>query len=100
MLQQEQPDDYVVGSGTTHSVRELCEAAFGHVGLDWRDHVVVDPKYYRPAEVDLLVSDPSKAQQCLGWAPTVSFDELVTMMVDADLAALREPNNHRGESMH
>jgi len=100
MLQQEEPDDYVVGSGTTHSVRELCEMAFGHVGLDWRDHVVVDPKYYRPAEVDLLVSDPRKARQRLGWVPTVGFDKLVHMMVDADLAALQEPQNHRGESMH
>lgn len=99
MLQQEQPDDYVVGSGTTHSVRELCEAAFGHVGLDWRDYVVVDPKYYRPAEVDLLVSDPGKARRALGWEPTVSFSELVAMMVDADLAALREPQSHRGEAM-
>jgi GDPmannose 4,6-dehydratase len=100
MLQQERPDDYVVGSGTTHAVRELCEVAFGHVGLDWRDYVVVDPKYYRPAEVDLLVSDPSKARRVLGWAPTVSFAELVTMMVDADLAALQEPQRRRGESMH
>lgn len=100
MLQQKEPDDYVVGSGTTHSVRELCEMAFGHVGLDWRDHVVVDPKYYRPAEVDLLVSDPRKARQRLGWVPTVGFEELVHMMVDADLAALQEPQNHRGESMH
>jgi GDPmannose 4,6-dehydratase len=101
MLQQEHPDDYVVGSGQTHSIRELCEIAFGHVGLDWRDHVVVDPKYYRPAEVDLLVSDPTKARQALGWEPAVSFNELITTMVDADLAALQSPqSNSRGEPVH
>jgi len=100
MLQQKRPDDYVIGSGTTHSVRELCEAAFGHVDLDWRDYVVVDPKYYRPAEVDLLVSDARKARQALDWEPTVSFEELVKMMVDADLLALQSPQQHRGESIH
>jgi GDPmannose 4,6-dehydratase len=89
MLQRPEPQDYVVGTGTTHSVRELVEAAFGHVGLDWRRHVVTDPRYVRPAEVDLLQADPSKARRELGWSPTVSFQELVAMMVDADLERLR-----------
>ncbi|GAB4525646.1 MAG: GDP-mannose 4,6-dehydratase [Anaerolineales bacterium] len=85
MLQQEQPQDYVIGTGKTHAVREFCEAAFGHVGLDYRDYVVQDPRFYRPAEVDLLVADPSKARQVLGWEPEVTFEQLVRMMVDADL---------------
>lgn len=89
MLQQDQPDDYVVGSGTTHSVQELCEVAFAHVGLDWRDYVYQDPRFMRPAEVDLLISDPSKARQALGWEPQVSFKGLIEMMVDADLAELK-----------
>ncbi|GAB4504745.1 MAG: hypothetical protein Fur0043_17390 [Anaerolineales bacterium] len=88
MLQQERPDNYVVGMGETHSVREFCEIAFGHVGLDYHDYVVQDERFYRPAEVDLLVSDPSKARTVLGWEPSVSFKELVTMMVDADLQRL------------
>jgi GDPmannose 4,6-dehydratase len=100
MLQQDHPDDYVVGSGETHSVRELCEVAFSYVGLDWRDYVVVDPKYYRPAEVDLLVSDPSKARRVLQWEPTVTFEELVHMMVDADLKLLQSQSNRRGEPVH
>jgi GDPmannose 4,6-dehydratase len=90
MLQQPTPRDYVIGTGRTHSVGELVEAAFGHVGLDWRKHVVTDPKYIRPAEVDLLQADPSKAHRELGWTPTVGFNELVAMMVDADLTRLRE----------
>jgi GDPmannose 4,6-dehydratase len=89
MLQQEQPDDYVVGTGETHSVEEFVQIAFDHVGLDWRRHVVVDPAFYRPAEVDLLLGDPSKAQRVLGWRREVSFPQLVTMMVDADLEAAR-----------
>jgi len=88
MLQQDQPDDYVVATGSTHSVQEFCEVAFGHVGLDWRTHVVVDDRFFRPAEVDLLVGDASKANQVLGWKPEVSFEDLVIMMVDADVAAL------------
>jgi GDPmannose 4,6-dehydratase len=88
MLQQPTPDDYVICTGETHSVREFCEIAFGHVGLHWEDHVVIDDRYFRPAEVDLLVGDCSKAQQALGWRRRTSFAELVTMMVDADLAAL------------
>ena len=94
MLQQDKPDDYVVGSGETHSVRELCAVAFGYLGLDWEKYVVVDSKFYRPAEVDLLVSDPSKARRVLGWEPTVSFQELVHMMVDADLETLQKAGNH------
>ncbi|MPZ17073.1 MAG: GDP-mannose 4,6-dehydratase [Luteitalea sp.] len=89
MLQQDQPDDYVVASGVTHSVRELVEVAFGHAGLDWREHVVVDPQFHRPAEVDLLVGDATKARSELGWEPTVDFKTLVMMMVDADLERLR-----------
>ncbi len=90
MLQQDEPEDYVVGTGETHSVREFCEIAFSHVGLDYRDYVVQDPRFFRPAEVDLLVADPTKARQKLEWEPMVSFEELVKMMVDADLALLRE----------
>ncbi|MDW8395819.1 MAG: GDP-mannose 4,6-dehydratase [Anaerolineae bacterium] len=89
MLQQDKPDDYVVATGETHSVRELCEVAFSHVGLNWQDYVVVDPKYYRPAEVDLLIGDASKARRVLGWQPEVTFEQLVRMMVDADLEALQ-----------
>ncbi len=88
MLQQPEAEDYVIGTGTTHSVRELVQAAFSHAGLDWEKHVVVDPRFIRPAEVDVLQADPSKARARLGWAPTVSFEELVAMMVDADLARL------------
>jgi GDPmannose 4,6-dehydratase len=88
MLQQPTPQDYVVGSGETHSVRQLVELAFGHVGLDYREYVVSDPKFHRPAEVDMLLADPSKARRELGWAPNVSFGELVGMMVDADLERL------------
>jgi len=89
MLQQPSPQDYVVGTGHTHSVRDLVDAAFGHVGLDWRKYVKSDPRYMRPAEVDVLQADPSKAKRELGWSPTVKFDELVAMMVDADLERLR-----------
>ena len=85
MLQQDEPDDYVIGTGETWAVRELCEVAFDYVGLDWRKHVVQDPKFFRPAEVDLLVADASKAGRKLGWKPKVSFRQLVHMMVDADL---------------
>ena len=88
MLQQDEPSDYVVASGETHSVRDLCEAAFAHVGLDWREHIVVDERFLRPAEVDLLVGDASKAKAALGWVPKVDFGGLVGMMVDADLSAL------------
>ncbi len=100
MLQQDRPDDYVVGSGTTHMIREICEIAFSHAGLNWQDYVVIDPKFFRPAEVDLLVSDPSKARQTLGWEPTVSFEELIRLMVDSDLELLRSERKHRGEPVH
>ena len=88
MLQQETPSDYVVGTGETHSVEEFVRIAFDRVGLDWQAHVVIDPQFYRPAEVDLLLADPTWARTQLGWKPRVSFEQLVTMMVDADLAAL------------
>lgn len=88
MLQQDQPDDFVVATGETHSVRELVEVAFEHVGLDWRDFVVQDPRFMRPAEVDLLVGDSARARDALGWVPEVDFRGLVTMMVDADLERL------------
>jgi GDPmannose 4,6-dehydratase len=90
MLQQPAPRDYVIGTGHTHSVRELVEAAFGHVGLDWQKYVTTDPRYVRPAEVDLLQADPSKARKELGWTPTVEFKQLVAMMVDADLERLSD----------
>jgi GDPmannose 4,6-dehydratase len=89
MLQQPQPDDYVVASGETHSVAELCDVAFGHVDLNYRDYVVQDPKYIRPAEVDLLVGDASKAGRVLGWEPSMTFTELIQMMVEADLEAIK-----------
>ena len=90
MLQQDHPDNYVIGTGETHAVREFCEIAFSHVGLDYKDYVVRDEKFYRPAEVDLLISDPSKARNALKWEPSVSFKELVTMMVDSDMARLKK----------
>ncbi|MBI5297379.1 MAG: GDP-mannose 4,6-dehydratase [Chloroflexi bacterium] len=92
MLQQPQPDNFVVGTGETHSVREFCEIAFGRVGLDYKDFVVQDERYYRPAEVDLLVADPSKARGILQWEPSVSFRELVEMMVDSDMERVRRQN--------
>jgi GDPmannose 4,6-dehydratase len=85
MLQQEEPKDFVIGTGQTHTVQEFVEAAFEHVGLDWKKHVVIDPKLVRPAEVDLLISNPRRAREELGWTPKVSFHELVRMMVDADV---------------
>jgi GDPmannose 4,6-dehydratase len=90
MLQQDKPDDYVISTGQTHSVRRLCEVAFSHLDLNYEDYVVIDPKFYRPAEVDLLIGDCSKAKVELGWEPTVSFEALISMMVDSDLAALSE----------
>jgi len=90
MLQQPNADDYVVASGETHSVRELCQIAFSHAGLDWQEHVVVDPALVRPAEVDLLIGDASKARRVLGWAGKHSFRQLIEMMVDADVAAVRQ----------
>jgi len=90
MLQREHPDNFVIGSGETHSVREFCDVAFRHVGLNHKDYVVQDPAFYRPAEVDLLVSNPRKASAELGWEPTVGFEELVKMMVEADLERLKK----------
>ncbi len=88
MLQHDEPDSFVIGTGETHSVREFCEIAFGHVNLDYRDYVVQDPRFYRPAEVDLLISDPSKAHEILGWERKVDFETLVKMMVDSDMERL------------
>ena len=90
MLQQPEPDDYVIATGETHSVREFCQIAFAHVGLDWEGHVVLDDRFVRPAEVDLLIGDPSKAREKLGWSPTVSFPEMVRRMVDNDVRLLKE----------
>ena len=95
MLQRDEPDDYVLATGETHEIGEFVRIAFEHVGLDWEKYVVIDPRYYRPAEVDLLVGDPSKARRELGWEPTVNFEELVRLMVDADLAKLEETEPHR-----
>ncbi|NTW01323.1 MAG: GDP-mannose 4,6-dehydratase [Oscillochloris sp.] len=92
MLQQNQPDDYVIATGETHSVREFCELAFGHVGLSYNDYVVLDERFMRPAEVDLLIGDPAKAREALGWKPKTSFPELVRAMVDADMQLLKEQN--------
>ena len=88
MLQQDAPDDFVVATGETHTVREFCEIAFSAVGLNWEDHVILDPRFMRPAEVDLLVGGPEKAEKILGWTPQVGFGELVAMMVEADMAAV------------
>jgi GDPmannose 4,6-dehydratase len=89
MLQQPKPDDYVIATGETHAVRELCDLAFGHLGLNYADYVVQDQRFFRPAEVDLLVGDPSKAGRVLGWEPLIGFRQLVQMMVEADLDALK-----------
>ncbi|MCZ6798903.1 MAG: GDP-mannose 4,6-dehydratase, partial [Nitrospirae bacterium] len=89
MLQQDQPDDCVFATGETHSVREFLSEAFSYVGLNWEDYVEIDPNYYRPSEVDLLVGDAKKAEQLLGWHPKTKFKDLVHLMVDADLIAAR-----------
>lgn len=90
MLQRDVPADYVIATGEIHSVRDFCEIAFGRVGLDWKQHVVVDPAFYRPAEVDMLIGDSTRARIELGWEPTVSFTDLVHMMVDADISVVAE----------
>jgi GDPmannose 4,6-dehydratase len=95
MLQQDRPDDYIIATGEAHSVRELVEEAFAYVGLDWRKYVKKDPKYYRPSEVDLLIGDPSKAKRILEWEARTRFRDLVRLMVDADIAALRTPGTER-----
>ncbi len=92
MLQQPEPGDYVVATEETHSIREMCEAAFGYMDLDWKDYVVQDPRFMRPAEVDILIGDASQARRELGWEPSVSFEELVQMMVDSDVALLKQEN--------
>jgi GDPmannose 4,6-dehydratase len=96
MLQQPEPVDYVIGTGETHTVREFVELAFSYAGLDWKQHIVTDPKLVRPAEVDLLIADPRRAREELGWEPKISFRELVKMMVDADVA-LTARESGRGE---
>ena len=96
MLQQDQPQDYVVGTGKTHSVREFCEIAFDHAGLRYDEYIVQDPRFYRPAEVDLLVSDPTRVRQELGWELSVDFEGLVRMMVDADMEKLRQREVREG----
>lgn len=90
MLQQDEPDDYVIATGETHSVQELVQVAFDYVGLNWQDYVRIDPRFVRPAEVDLLIGDSSKAKEKLGWQPKVSFEELIRMMVDSDLQAVQK----------
>jgi GDPmannose 4,6-dehydratase len=95
MLQLERSDDFVIATGQSHSVRDFLDAAFGHVGLDWHGHVEIDPRYFRPAEVDELRGDMSKARRVLGWQPKVSFAELVRMMVDADLEDIRTHGDRR-----
>jgi GDPmannose 4,6-dehydratase len=93
MLQQDEPDDYVIATGETHSVREFLDEAFGRLDLDWKQFVEIDPRYFRPAEVDLLIGDASKARRKLGWEPKITFKELVRTMVDADLADLKRAHN-------
>ncbi len=98
MLQQDTPDDYVIATGETHSVKEFLEAGFGHADLDWRKYVEIDQKYYRPAEVDLLIGDASKAERVLGWKPQITFEGLTHLMVDADIAALETIERPRGNA--
>ncbi len=95
MLQQEKPDDFVIATGETYSVRDLLTASFGYLGLDWEKYVEIDPRYYRPAEVDLLIGDPTKARTVLGWEPKVKFKELVQMMVDSDLEKIKGSGDHQ-----
>ncbi len=97
MLQQDKPDDLVFGTGETHLVREFAAEAFGYVGLDWRDHVTIDPRYFRPTETEHLQAEPSEAKRRLGWEAKVPFRDLVRIMVDADLQALGLPEPGVGE---
>jgi len=97
MLQQEQPDDYVIATDETHSVREFLDVAFGHAGLNWHDHVKVDPRYYRPAEVDLLRGDARKAREKLQWMPSMCFADLVKLMVEADMRLLQDQLDGNGK---
>jgi GDPmannose 4,6-dehydratase len=98
MMQQPQADDYVIATGVSHSVRDLVETAFGHVGLDWQKHVRLDPALIRPAEVDHLIGDASKARRVLGWEPSVTFQALVNMMVDADLERLASAQRRHADA--
>jgi GDPmannose 4,6-dehydratase len=95
MLQQDKPDDYVIATGETHSVREFCEHAFAHADLDYKKYVKTDERFYRPAEVDLLIGNPEKAKKKLGWAPRTDFKGLIHKMVDADLKIVAERRNSR-----
>lgn len=100
MLQQPEPDDYVIATGETHSIREFLDLAFGHVNLDWTRYVEIDPRYYRPAEVDLLIGDASKAKRKLGWEPKTRFPDLVRLMVEADIQQLRDQREGRITDTH
>jgi GDPmannose 4,6-dehydratase len=95
MLQQDKPEDYVVATGETHSIREFLDLAFSHAGLSWEKYVEIDPRYYRPAEVDLLIGDASKARRQLGWEPKTKFADLVKLMVDADIRLLKDHREGR-----
>jgi GDPmannose 4,6-dehydratase len=95
MLQHSQPDDFVIATGESHTVREFAQLAFEHVGLDWADYVKIDPRYYRPAEVDYLLGDPSKSKRELEWLPRTTFRDLVTLMVDADVRLLDDERSGR-----
>ena len=95
MLQQDKPDDYVIATNETHSIREFLDVAFGHLGLDWNQYVEIDPRYYRPAEVELLIGDASKAKKQLGWEPKTRFADLVRLMVDADIKLLSDHREGR-----
>jgi GDPmannose 4,6-dehydratase len=95
MLQQDTPDDYVIATGETHSVREFLQLAFDHVGLDWQKHVEIDPKFYRPAEVEQLIGTAEKAKKNLNWSPKTKFADLVRLMVDADVKLLEEKTESR-----
>jgi GDPmannose 4,6-dehydratase len=97
MLQQNQPDDYVVATGETHSIREFLDLAFGHLNLDWKKYVEIDPRYYRPAEVDVLIGDASKAKRQLGWEPKTKFADLVKLMVEADVKLLKDHREGRAK---
>ena len=96
MLQQEEPDTYVVATGRTTTVRDMCKIAFEHLGLDYEKYVVIDPKFYRPAEVDLLLGDPAKAKEKLGWEAKTSLEELIHMMVDADMKRVEDERKIKG----
>jgi GDPmannose 4,6-dehydratase len=99
MLQQDEPDDYVIGTGESHGVKEFVELAFAHLGLDWTKHVTIDSRYYRPAEVDSLCADPSKARRHLGWHHRTEFPHLVKIMVDAESQAIAAPSPGRGSQL-